>query len=112
MAEVRRRVLRLLGVAAALTLWVAPVPAVATEVAAAPVTVPALADWAPGGRRPRRRSPLGGARERAGRAEPVAGGYRLVGAVTRMTVSPSDGGRLVQYPPGQRPPAVWQLTAR
>ncbi|MFJ2812737.1 hypothetical protein [Streptomyces sp. NPDC087294] len=47
MAEVRRRVLRLLGVAAALTLWVTPVPAVATEVAAAPVTVPALADWAP-----------------------------------------------------------------
>ncbi|WP_280890113.1 family 20 glycosylhydrolase [Streptomyces sp. LBL] len=41
--------------------------------------------------------------------EPAAGGYRLVNAITRMTVSP-DGNRLVQYPPDQRPPAVWHLT--
>ncbi|MFI5674362.1 family 20 glycosylhydrolase [Streptomyces cellulosae] len=41
--------------------------------------------------------------------EPARGGYRLVNAITRMTVSP-DGGRLVQYPPDQRPPAVWHLS--
>jgi hexosaminidase len=41
--------------------------------------------------------------------EPVQGGYRLVNAITRMAVSP-DGGRLVQYPPDQRPPAVWHLS--
>ncbi|MEV6170784.1 family 20 glycosylhydrolase [Streptomyces sp. NPDC051954] len=41
--------------------------------------------------------------------EPVAGGYRLVNAITRMTLSPDDG-RLVQYPPDQRPSAVWHLS--
>ncbi|WP_425472293.1 family 20 glycosylhydrolase [Streptomyces cyaneus] len=42
--------------------------------------------------------------------EPTAGGYRLVNAITRMTVSTTDDGRLAQYPPDQRTPAVWQLT--
>ncbi|MCF1594679.1 family 20 glycosylhydrolase [Streptomyces muensis] len=42
--------------------------------------------------------------------EPVAGGYRLVNAITRMTVSVTDDGRLAQYPPDQRMPAVWHLT--
>ncbi|MFI9758962.1 family 20 glycosylhydrolase [Streptomyces sp. NPDC051963] len=41
--------------------------------------------------------------------EPVAGGHRLVNAITRMTLSPDDG-RLVQYPPDQRPSAVWHLS--
>ncbi|MGW3291734.1 family 20 glycosylhydrolase [Streptomyces sp. NPDC001002] len=40
--------------------------------------------------------------------EPVAGGYRLVNAITQMAVSPVDG-RLVQYPVDQRPPAVWHV---
>ncbi|KMS76325.1 glycosyl hydrolase family 20 [Streptomyces viridochromogenes] len=42
--------------------------------------------------------------------EPTAGGYRLVNAITRMTVSVTDDGRLVQYPPDVRTPAVWHLT--
>ena len=42
--------------------------------------------------------------------EPTTGGYRLVNAITRMTVSVTDDGRLVQYPPDQHPPAVWHLT--
>lgn len=42
--------------------------------------------------------------------EPTAGGYRLVNAITRMTVSVADDGRLVQYPPDRRTPAVWHLT--
>ncbi|TXS43346.1 glycosyl hydrolase family 20 [Streptomyces sp. uw30] len=42
--------------------------------------------------------------------EPAGGGYRLVNAITRMTVSVTDDGRLVQYPPDQRTPALWQLT--
>ncbi|MEH0416824.1 family 20 glycosylhydrolase [Streptomyces sp. B21-083] len=42
--------------------------------------------------------------------EQVAGGYQLVNAITRMAVQVADGGRLVQYPPDQRPPAVWPLT--
>jgi hexosaminidase len=41
--------------------------------------------------------------------EPVAGGYRLVNAITRMTLSPDDG-RLVQYPPDQLPSIVWHLS--
>ncbi|MFI6935742.1 family 20 glycosylhydrolase [Streptomyces sp. NPDC050287] len=41
--------------------------------------------------------------------EPVEGGYRLVNVITQMTVSP-NGGRLVQYPPDQHPPAVWHLS--
>lgn len=42
--------------------------------------------------------------------EPAAGGYRLVNAITRMTVSVTEDGRLVQYPPDRRTPAVWHLT--
>ncbi|MFG2550312.1 family 20 glycosylhydrolase [Streptomyces sp. NPDC048581] len=42
--------------------------------------------------------------------EPTGGGYRLVNAITRMTVSVTDDGRLVQYPPDLRTPAVWHLT--
>ena len=48
MREAGPRLLRLLGAAAALTLLVAPAPAVAREQQeAAPVTVPALTDWTP-----------------------------------------------------------------
>ncbi|QOV33880.1 family 20 glycosylhydrolase [Streptomyces ferrugineus] len=43
--------------------------------------------------------------------EPAAGGYRLVNAITRMTVSVTDDGRLVQYPPDRRTPAVWHLSS-
>ncbi|MEV0642815.1 family 20 glycosylhydrolase [Streptomyces sp. NPDC050619] len=39
----------------------------------------------------------------------TGGGYRLVNAITQMTVSLDDG-RLVQYPPDRRPPVVWHLT--
>ncbi|MDX3746754.1 family 20 glycosylhydrolase [Streptomyces sp. AK08-02] len=42
--------------------------------------------------------------------EPSAGGYRLVNAITRMAAHVTDDARLVQYPPDQRPPAVWYLT--
>ncbi|MFE5812225.1 family 20 glycosylhydrolase [Streptomyces sp. NPDC056479] len=42
--------------------------------------------------------------------EPAAGGYRLVNAITRMTVSVTDDGRIAQYPPDRRTPAVWHLT--
>ncbi|MET9758857.1 beta-N-acetylhexosaminidase [Streptomyces sp. NPDC006372] len=42
--------------------------------------------------------------------EPTGSGYRLVNAITRMTVGVTDDGRLAQYPPGQRTPAVWHLT--
>lgn len=41
---------------------------------------------------------------------PAAGGHRLVNAITRMAVHVIDDGRLVQYPPDQRTPAVWHLT--
>ncbi|MCH5670953.1 family 20 glycosylhydrolase [Streptomyces gilvus] len=41
----------------------------------------------------------------------VAGGYELVNAITQMALTVSDDGRIVQYPPDQRPPAVWHLTA-
>ncbi|MFJ9537397.1 family 20 glycosylhydrolase [Streptomyces sp. NPDC101225] len=41
----------------------------------------------------------------------ASGGYRLVDAITQMALSVSDDGRLVQYPPDRRPPAVWHLTA-
>ncbi|WP_128380688.1 family 20 glycosylhydrolase [Streptomyces cavernae] len=43
--------------------------------------------------------------------DPAPGGYRLVNAITRMAVHISDDGRLVQYPPDQRTPAVWTLAA-
>jgi hexosaminidase len=45
MGEFRKRALRLLGAAAALTLLAAPTRAVAQEVQQTPVTVPALANW-------------------------------------------------------------------
>ncbi|WP_406432794.1 beta-N-acetylhexosaminidase [Streptomyces sp. NBC_00631] len=41
---------------------------------------------------------------------PVADGYRLVDAITQMAVSVTDDGRLVQYPPDQRTPALWHLS--
>ncbi|MPY57961.1 family 20 glycosylhydrolase [Streptomyces spongiae] len=43
---------------------------------------------------------------------PAPGGYELVNAITRMAVHVTDDGHLVQYPPDQRTPAVWQVTAR
>ncbi|MFE4575951.1 family 20 glycosylhydrolase [Streptomyces chartreusis] len=43
--------------------------------------------------------------------EPAAGGYRLVNAITRMPVGVTDDGQLAQYPPDQRTPAVWRLSA-
>lgn len=43
--------------------------------------------------------------------QPAGGGYRLLNAITRMGVSHTDDGRLAQYPPDQRAPAVWHLTA-
>ncbi|NUQ96914.1 MAG: family 20 glycosylhydrolase [Streptomyces sp.] len=48
MGEFRKRLLRLLGVAAALTLLVAPAAAVAQNQEKAPVTVPALTNWTAG----------------------------------------------------------------
>ncbi|MFC8666089.1 family 20 glycosylhydrolase [Streptomyces sp. NPDC057199] len=42
---------------------------------------------------------------------PGQDGYRLVNAITQMAVHVTDDGRLVQYPPDQQRPAVWQLTA-
>ncbi|MCZ4514030.1 family 20 glycosylhydrolase, partial [Streptomyces sp. ActVer] len=42
---------------------------------------------------------------------PAQDGYRLVNAITQMAVHVTDDGRLVQYPPDQQSPAVWQLTA-
>ncbi|MFD3313133.1 family 20 glycosylhydrolase [Streptomyces sp. NPDC058694] len=42
---------------------------------------------------------------------PAQDGYRLVNAITQMSVHVTDDGRLVQYPPDQQRPAVWQLTA-
>lgn len=47
MGELRRRLLRLFGLAAALTLLATPVSAVAQEPRRTPVTVPALTDWTP-----------------------------------------------------------------
>ncbi|MFE0252649.1 family 20 glycosylhydrolase [Streptomyces sp. NPDC059010] len=44
--------------------------------------------------------------------EPAAGGYRLVNAITRMPLGVTDDGRLAQYPPDQRTPAVWHLSSR
>ncbi|AZP21805.1 glycosyl hydrolase family 20 [Streptomyces aquilus] len=40
----------------------------------------------------------------------TAGGYRLVNVITQMAMSATGDGRIVQYPPDQHPPAVWQLT--
>lgn len=43
--------------------------------------------------------------------EPVAGGgYRLVNAITRMALTVTDDGRIVQYPTDQRTPTVWHLS--
>ncbi|MET9850358.1 hypothetical protein, partial [Streptomyces ossamyceticus] len=44
--------------------------------------------------------------------EGVAGGYALVNAITRMAVHITADGRLTQYPPDQRPAAVWQPVTR
>jgi hexosaminidase len=41
----------------------------------------------------------------------VSGGFHLVNAITQMALTVADDGRLVQYPPDQRTPAVWHLTA-
>ena len=46
MGEFRKRLLRLLGVAAALTLLVAPTSALAQDQPPVPITVPALSNWA------------------------------------------------------------------
>ncbi len=43
--------------------------------------------------------------------EPAEGGYHLVSAITRMAVSATADGSLVQYPPDQQPPALWHLAA-
>ena len=42
--------------------------------------------------------------------EPVADGYHLINAVTRMALTLTDDGRPVQYPPDQRTPALWHLS--
>lgn len=42
--------------------------------------------------------------------EPVAGGYRLVNAITQMALTVTDDGRIVQYPADQRTPAIWHLS--
>ncbi|MFJ2176990.1 family 20 glycosylhydrolase [Streptomyces sp. NPDC087851] len=42
---------------------------------------------------------------------PVPGGFHLTHAITRMSVVLTTEGRWVQYPPDQRPPTVWTLTA-
>ncbi|MFF0078226.1 family 20 glycosylhydrolase [Streptomyces canus] len=42
--------------------------------------------------------------------EPVAGGYRLVNAITQMALTVTDDGRIEQYPADQRTPAVWHLS--
>ncbi|MGW2257715.1 family 20 glycosylhydrolase [Streptomyces sp. NPDC001780] len=39
----------------------------------------------------------------------VPGGYRLTNAITRMAVHVDGSGRLLQYPPDQRAPAVWTI---
>ncbi|MEU9171293.1 family 20 glycosylhydrolase [Streptomyces sp. NPDC048420] len=41
---------------------------------------------------------------------PAGGGYRLVNAITRMALSVTDDGRIVQYPPDQHTPTVWHLS--
>ena len=40
----------------------------------------------------------------------MAGGYRLVNAITQMALTVTDDGRIVQYPADQRTPAVWHLS--
>ncbi|NUS79104.1 MAG: family 20 glycosylhydrolase [Streptomyces sp.] len=42
--------------------------------------------------------------------QPAEGGHRLVNVITQMALSVTADGRIVQYPPDQHPPAVWQLT--
>ncbi|MFF5142815.1 family 20 glycosylhydrolase [Streptomyces sp. NPDC013157] len=42
--------------------------------------------------------------------EPTATGYHLVNAITRMALTVTDDGRVVQYPPDQRTPALWHLS--
>ncbi|MER5793584.1 beta-N-acetylhexosaminidase [Streptomyces sp. NPDC001980] len=42
--------------------------------------------------------------------EPAANGYHLIDAITRMALTVTDDGRVVQYPPDQRAPALWHLS--
>ncbi|MER7183968.1 family 20 glycosylhydrolase [Streptomyces hyaluromycini] len=42
--------------------------------------------------------------------DPTANGYHLINAITRMALTVTDGGRVVQYPPDQHTPALWHLT--
>ncbi|GGN34673.1 beta-N-acetylhexosaminidase [Streptomyces fuscichromogenes] len=42
--------------------------------------------------------------------EPAADGYHLFDAITRMALTVTDDGRVVQYPPDQHTPALWHLT--
>ncbi|MER5519998.1 family 20 glycosylhydrolase [Streptomyces sp. NPDC002763] len=42
--------------------------------------------------------------------EPTADGYHLTNAITRMALTVTDDGRVVQYPPDQRTPALWHLS--
>ncbi|MFF4503194.1 family 20 glycosylhydrolase [Streptomyces sp. NPDC001401] len=42
---------------------------------------------------------------------PAADGFHLVNVITQMALTVTDDGRPVQYPPDQRTPAVWHLTA-
>ncbi|WP_405866452.1 family 20 glycosylhydrolase [Streptomyces sp. NBC_00005] len=41
----------------------------------------------------------------------ASGGFHLVNTITQMALTVTDDGRLVQYPPDRRTPAVWHLTA-
>ncbi|GAA3807342.1 hypothetical protein GCM10022403_046800 [Streptomyces coacervatus] len=42
---------------------------------------------------------------------PASDGFQLVNVITQMALTVTGDGRLVQYPPDQRTPAVWHLTA-
>ncbi|KUM88261.1 MULTISPECIES: family 20 glycosylhydrolase [Streptomyces] len=42
--------------------------------------------------------------------EPAPGGHRLVNAITRMALTVTDDGRIVQDPADQRTPTVWHLS--
>ena len=42
--------------------------------------------------------------------QPAPGGYLLLNAITRMTISPTSDGGLAQYPPDRLPSTVWQLS--
>ncbi|MEU1476624.1 family 20 glycosylhydrolase [Streptomyces sp. NPDC005760] len=42
--------------------------------------------------------------------EPAGRGYRLVNAITRMALTVTDDGRIVQYPADQHTPTVWHVS--